>query len=67
MKNYANTDKNGFFGVLPVQANYQTSKKPQKTYKNLNIKKYWQILVLVRFAQSKSLNICFQIKENNLD
>ena len=41
MKNYANTDKNGFFGVSPVQANYQTSKKPQKTYKNLNIVKYW--------------------------
>ena len=41
MKKYANTDKNGFFGVLPVQANYQTSKKLQKTYKNLNIEKYW--------------------------
>ena len=42
MKNYANTDKNGFFGVLPVQANYQTSKKLQKTYKK---PKYWEILI----------------------
>ena len=40
LKFCANTDKNGFLGVLPVQANYQTSKKPEKTYKNLNTKKY---------------------------
>ena len=33
MKNYANTDKNGFFGVLPVQANYQTSKNLRKPIK----------------------------------
>ena len=40
LKFCANTDKNGFLGVLLVQANYQTSKKPEKTYKNLNTKKY---------------------------
>ena len=40
MKNYANTDKNGFFGVLPVQANYQTSKKTAENLKNLNTEKY---------------------------
>ena len=40
LKNCANTDKNGFFGVLPVQAKLPDQQKNQrKTYKNLNTKK----------------------------
>ena len=42
-------------------------KNLKKPNKQLNIEKYWQILILVRFAQSNSLDICFQSKENDLD
>ena len=54
-------------GLLPVQESESRLEKPIKINKQPNTVKYRKILILVRFAQSNSLDICFQPKENDLD